>query len=115
MEYTNSLNVSLYFVINEVCLTYSTMLEPSPRYSPASVGGGPTTRLQLDTSLETAVDLSRKTATSDIGEADQDDSEDEAPLDLKVRRSIMIMHVYSKNLMLIFKQHVHWHYPPSHL
>ena len=71
------------------------MLEPSPRYSPTTVGGGPTTRLQLDTSLETAVDLSRKSATSDIGlkadvEADQDDSEDEAPLDLtgsKVRPS----------------------------
>ena len=65
------------------------MLEPSPRYSPTTVGGGPTTRLQLDTSLETAVDLSRKSATSDIGlkaevEAEQDDSEDEAPLDLKV-------------------------------
>jgi len=65
------------------------MLEPSPRYSPTSVGGGPTTRLQLDTSLETAVDLSRKSTTSDIGlkaevEAEQEDSEDEAPLDLKV-------------------------------
>ena len=67
------------------------MLEPSPRYSPTSVGGGPTTRLQLDTSLETAVDLSRKSTTSDIGlkaevEAEQEDSEDEAPLDLKVSK-----------------------------
>ena len=64
------------------------MLDPSPRYSPANVGGGPTTRLQIDTSLETAVDLSRK--SSDLGtlkaemEAEQEDSEDEAPLDLKV-------------------------------
>ena len=79
------------------------MLEPSPRYSPASVGGGPTTRLQLDTSLETAVDLSRKSATSDIGlkadlEAEQDDSEDEAPLDLKVRRRIMLMHILFNTL-----------------
>ena len=69
------------------------MLEPSPRYSPTTVGGGPTTRLQLDTSLETAVDLSRK--TSDIGlkaevDAEQDDSEDEAPLDLKVDKYITI-------------------------
>ena len=75
---------------------YSTMLEPSPRYSPTSVGGGPTTRLQLDTSLETAVDLSRKSTTSDIGlkaevEAEQEDSEDEAPLDLKVSKNISIL------------------------
>lgn len=67
------------------------MLEPGPRYSPAGVGHG--SRLQIDTAhLETAVDLSRKShtpaATANIKsevEADPDDSEDEAPLDLKVR------------------------------
>ena len=60
------------------------MLEPTPRYPP-SVGVA-SSRLQIDTSsLDTAVDLSRK---NDAGhhdvDADQDDSEDEAPLDLKV-------------------------------
>ena len=78
------------------------MLEPSPRYSAGGVGGGGggagQSALQIDThhsGLDTAVDLSRKAASeTEVGgprsgpgdlEADQDDSEDEAPLDLKVR------------------------------
>ena len=78
------------------------MLEPSARYSAGGVGGGGggagQSALQIDThhsGLETAVDLSRKAASeTEVGgprsapgdlEADQDDSEDEAPLDLKVR------------------------------
>ena len=78
------------------------MLEPSARYSAGGVGGGgggtSQSALQIDThhgGLETAVDLSRKaTSETEVGgsrsapgdlEADQEDSEDEAPLDLKVR------------------------------
>ena len=78
------------------------MLEPSARYSAGGVGGGgggtSQSALQIDThhgGLETAVDLSRKaTSENEVGgsrsapgdlEADQEDSEDEAPLDLKVR------------------------------
>ena len=78
------------------------MLDPSARYSAGGVGGGGgganQSTLQIDThhsGLETAVDLSRKaTSETEVGgsrsapgdlEADQEDSEDEAPLDLKVR------------------------------
>ena len=67
------------------------MLEPSARYSAGGVGGGgggAGQTLQIDThhsGLETAVDLSRKTeATGGDLDADQEDSEDDAPLDLKV-------------------------------
>ena len=71
------------------------MLEPSPRYSAGGVGGGgggagQASSLQIDThhgGLETAVDLSRKANSEAVSrdlDADQDDSEDEAPLDLKV-------------------------------
>jgi len=62
------------------------MLDPASRY-PSSVGV-PTTRLQIDTSgLETAVDLSSTSRKADHDmDAEPDDSEDEAPLDLKVRR-----------------------------
>ena len=60
------------------------MLEPTSRY-PAGVT---TSRLELETSsLETAVDLSRKNGV-DLDSADHDDSEDEAPLDLKVSYSL---------------------------
>ena len=68
------------------------MLEPSARYSAGGVGGGgggAGQTLQIDThhsGLETAVDLSRKTeATGGDLDADQEDSEDDAPLDLKVK------------------------------
>jgi hypothetical protein len=89
------------FGFNSFFSCYSAMLEPSARYSAGGVGGGGGGAgggghaLQIDThhhsgGLETAVDLSRK-ATSEtvVGgpgdlDADQDDSEDEAPLDLKV-------------------------------
>lgn len=59
------------------------MLEPASRY-PSSVGV-PTTRLQIDTSgLETAVDLSSTSRKADHDmDAEPEDSEDEAPLDLK--------------------------------
>ena len=68
-------NILIVFVF---CF-FSAMLEPPSRY-PAGVA---TSRLDLETSsLETAVDLSRKNDV-DI-DADHDDSEDEAPLDLKV-------------------------------
>ena len=70
----------------------SAMLEPSPaRYTAGGVGGGgggAGQALQIDThhsGLETAVDLSRKSEAVTADEADQEDSEDEAPLDLKVR------------------------------
>lgn len=54
------------------------MLEPSPRYS------GPS-RLQLEThSLDTAVDLSRKSGSEAAHDEENEESEDEAPLDLKV-------------------------------
>ena len=62
------------------------MLEPSPRYSAGGVGGGGG-GTQIDThhsGLETAVDLSRKTEAGGDIDADQEDSEDDAPLDLKV-------------------------------
>ena len=67
------------------------MLEPSPRYTAGGVGGGgggTGQALQIDThhsGLETAVDLSRKSEAVTADEADQEDSEDEAPLDLKVK------------------------------
>ena len=71
------------------------MLEPSPRYTAGGVGGGgggTGQALQIDThhsGLETAVDLSRKSEAVTADEADQEDSEDEAPLDLKVRSKLM--------------------------
>uniref|UniRef100_A0A0K2UH38 C2H2-type domain-containing protein n=1 Tax=Lepeophtheirus salmonis TaxID=72036 RepID=A0A0K2UH38_LEPSM len=60
----------------------SSMLEPSPRYSP-SVGG----LVDSHRNLDTAVDLSRKSVPPppDIEPDEPEDSEDEAPLDLKVR------------------------------
>lgn len=66
------------------------MLEPSTRYSASGVGGGgggAGQSLQIDThhsGLETAVDLSRKTEAGGDLDGDQEDSEDDAPLDLKV-------------------------------
>ena len=73
------------------------MLEPSARYSAGGVGGGgggAGQTLQIDThhsGLETAVDLSRKAeATGGDLDADQEDSEDDAPLDLKVKSSLII-------------------------
>ena len=73
------------------------MLEPSARYSAGGVGGGgggAGQTLQIDThhsGLETAVDLSRKAeATGGDLDADQEDSEDDAPLDLKVKLSSII-------------------------
>ena len=77
----------MMFKILQCHFFFSAMLEPSPRYSsPASVGGGPG-RLQIEAhTLDTAVDLSRKSSDIKIEvEADPEDSEDEAPLDLKVR------------------------------
>ncbi len=89
----------------------SAMLEPSPRYAGAGGTGGASagSALQIDTGgghhnhLETAVDLSRKAAgkspaSADNGapagqtdlDAEQEDSEDEAPLDLKVSICINI-------------------------
>ena len=71
------------------------MLEPSPRYTAGGVGGGgggTGQALQIDThhsGLETAVDLSRKSEAVTADEADQEDSEDEAPLDLKVRSKLV--------------------------
>ena len=68
----------------------SAMLEPGTRYSAGGVGGGGGSAgqaLQIDThhsGLETAVDLSRKTEAGGDLDADQEDSEDDAPLDLKV-------------------------------
>ena len=69
------------------------MLEP--RYSSPAVGGGSQASRLLEAAsvhnnLDTAVDLSQKSAvaapSSDVlQDQDQEDSEDEAPLDLKVR------------------------------
>ena len=76
------------------------MLEPSARYSAGGVGGGgggAGQTLQIDThhsGLETAVDLSRKAeATGGDLDADQEDSEDDAPLDLKVKLSSIIINL----------------------
>ena len=84
------------------------MLEPSPRYSAGGVGGGgggAGQALQIEThhgGLETAVDLSRKTEAGGDLDADQEDSEDDAPLDLKV--SCCHCHLFNircKELLLI--------------
>ena len=79
-------------IMSNFLFTYSAMLEPSARYSAGGVGGGgggAGQTLQIDThhsGLETAVDLSRKAeATGGDLDADQEDSEDDAPLDLKVK------------------------------
>ena len=79
-------------IMSDFFFTYSAMLEPSARYSAGGVGGGgggAGQTLQIDThhsGLETAVDLSRKAeATGGDLDADQEDSEDDAPLDLKVK------------------------------
>ena len=67
------------------------MLEPTARYPP-SVGGP---RLQMDTSsLETAVDLSTKNDSIDDNDNDADDSEDEAPLDLKVSHTALYENIF---------------------
>lgn len=63
------------------------MLEP--RYSSPAVGGSQTSRLleaasSVHSNLDTAVDLSQKSAAPSDAIEDQEDSEDEAPLDLKV-------------------------------
>lgn len=72
------------------------MLKSNPRYStPGAAGGVPTStrvlRLESHSALEAAVDLSRKPASgsslkSEV-DVDPDESEDEAPLDLKVSLS----------------------------
>ena len=72
------------------CFCSGAMLEPSPRFSAGGVGGGgggTGQSLQIDThhsGLETAVDLSRKTEAGGDIDADQEESDDDAPLDLKV-------------------------------
>ena len=81
------------------------MLEPTPRYPPSVGVSG--SRLQIDTSsLDTAVDLSRKTDAGhrdhDV-DADQDDSEEEAPLDLKVNfiQKLLQLNFYLITLMCL--------------
>jgi hypothetical protein len=87
------------------------MLEPSARYSAGGVGGGgggAGQTLQIDThhsGLETAVDLSRKAeATGGDLDADQEDSEDDAPLDLKVKLLSIIYLQLSWMVFILYKK-----------
>ena len=95
MIFERILTYLYHFLKSRLLAHYSAMLEPSPRYTAGGVGGGgggTGQALQIDThhsGLETAVDLSRKSEAVTADEADQEDSEDEAPLDLKVRSKLV--------------------------